>query len=90
MLTPLWQILLKLSPNHRKSTITCDECFTVLEFLSELIDTKVINIDQTNIVSLDRAVHKHMEHCPHCREHHLQRLQELEEMLARLSEGEES
>jgi len=89
MSTPLWQVLLKLTANDLTGLLTCDECFTFLEFLFELASPNVANRDDIRLENLAQAIRKHEQHCPHCQEHHRQRLQEWEAIAARLNKSDE-
>jgi len=89
MSTPLWQVLLTLTSNGLAGLLTCEECFTFLEFVLELASTNVANPDDIRLENLAQAIRKHEQHCPHCQEHHQQRLQEWEAMVARLNKSDE-
>ena len=75
MLLPLWRILLKLG--RPDTTLTCDECFVLLEYLA---DERVQGAD---LKVLYQAARQHLSHCPGCREHHLERMRELEARFGR-------
>ena len=69
MTKPLWQLL-----QEEPSTLTCDECFAVMEYYAELLA-------QGGETLLPEII-KHLDGCPSCRiEHHaaLQRLVSMRE-----------
>jgi len=70
---PLWQVLSVAQPG-RDTTLSCDECFAILELLAEAAAAGA------HAQTLREAVQRHLTHCPDCREHHLRRLYELEAM----------
>ena len=72
MSSDLWQILIKIRNGPSSADLTCDECFTLLDYLVSQISQEAL-LDELYEVAL-----KHWQHCPHCREHHLRRLKELE------------
>lgn len=57
-------------------SLTCDECFAILEYLAD----EAANGADPRI--LREAVRRHLEHCPDCREHHRLRLSALQTRLA--------
>jgi hypothetical protein len=65
MVTPLWQVLLK-----DPSKLTCDECFAVLEYYSELL--------AKGGDALLPEVMEHVRGCPECRFEHREALRRLE------------
>ena len=70
---PIWQLLIIMTEYSEYDSLTCDECFTLLEYLAgEAAKGADIEI-------LQQAIRRHLEHCPGCREHHLARLLEMEE-----------
>jgi hypothetical protein len=68
---PFWQVLVA-ADSGEDVTLTCDECFAILEYLAE--EAAAAADAQT----LQKAAQRHLAHCPDCREHHLRRLRELE------------
>lgn len=60
----LWQLLQK-----EPSTLTCDECFAVMEYYAELL--------ARGGVDLLPEIMKHLEGCPSCRLEHRAALQRL-------------
>jgi len=65
MLRPLWRLLLK-----DPSKLTCDECFAVLEYYSELLAQ-----GGTDFLP---EVMEHLQGCPECRIEHQEALCHLE------------
>lgn len=79
----LWRVLLKLTSRRADATLTCDECFLLLDYLA---DQAANGADADRLL---RTARQHLARCPRCREQHLQRLRELEAELARQAEPED-
>jgi len=69
---PLWQLLAIISRKDSALSLTCDECFTVLEYIASVAARGV------NQQALLTAVNRHHEHCPECWDHHLEKLRQIE------------
>jgi hypothetical protein len=69
----LFEILIRSSLPGNDITLTCDECFVVMEYFADLA-LEDFSLDDIKITLI-----KHINHCPDCREHHLHRLKEMEE-----------
>lgn len=69
----LFEILIRSSMPGNDITLTCDECFVVMEYFADLV------FDDVSLDDIRTTLIKHIKHCPDCREHHLQRLREIEE-----------
>lgn len=83
MTRPLWKTLLSLFPKNNPHTLTCDECFELLEYL---VDTSEHNPDilaKEDLVFLQQVATAHLRQCPHCQEHHLEMLDDMETKLNR-------
>jgi hypothetical protein len=72
---PFWQTLVA-ADSGENIVLTCDECFTILEYLAEEA------AEGADLQTLQKAAQHHLTHCPDCRAHHLKRLIELEAQLA--------
>jgi hypothetical protein len=72
MASALWQVLLKVQSKPNNSALTCDECFTLLDYLMSAI------ISAADATGLRAALKTHWQYCSTCREHHLQMLQHME------------
>lgn len=70
---PLWQILITLKDSGSSTSLTCDECFLVIE---NLADEALAGVNEEDLKS---ALKQHLRYCPECQEHHLRRLNEIEE-----------
>jgi hypothetical protein len=70
MTKPLWQLL-----QEEPSTLSCDECFAVMEYYAELL--------AQGGETLLPEIMNHLEGCPSCRIEHLAALQRL----VRVQEG---
>ena len=68
----LWQVLLKLKPDRPDAALSCDECFTLLDYVAEQL------AGGAAIMDYSQAIRQHLAHCLGCQEHHLQRLNDLE------------
>ncbi len=71
MSDPLWKILLKSKGAERGGTLTCEECFVLVEQLAEQV------LDGADWKSAMQVAQAHLARCPECREHHWRRLSEL-------------
>lgn len=72
---PLFEIF-SLSPTAESDiTLTCDDCFAILDYFVDLV------IDGFTLEEIKKPLLHHMNHCPDCREHYLQRINEIEEQL---------
>ena len=69
---PIWQILTAAAELGSEVTLTCDECFAIME---QLADEAIKGLDSEMI---HHAIRRSIAHCPDCTEHHQQRLAELE------------
>ena len=69
---PIWRILTAAAEPGSEVTLTCDECFAIMEHLAF---EAIKGLDQEMI---HRAIRRSIAHCPDCTEHHKQRLAELE------------
>ncbi len=77
MSRPLWQLLLEVRKDATpQRPFTCDECFTVLEYLAEAFsqETAVAQQDQ-----LHEAIKQHLAVCPDCQMHYQARLEAMEQ-----------
>jgi hypothetical protein len=72
---PLWKVLFKFSQTQPTATVTCEECYMILDYLA---DQAARGADWPGLL---RTAREHMARCPGCREHYLQRLRELETRL---------
>jgi len=54
---PLWQVLSVAQPG-RDTTLSCDECFAILELLAEAAAAGA------HAQTLREAVQRHLTHCP--------------------------
>jgi hypothetical protein len=61
---PLWKLLLE-----NPSDLTCDECFSVMEYYAELLDK--------GSADLLPAVIEHLKGCPRCEVQHREALRHL-------------
>lgn len=73
----LWELLIKLETSEADDTLTCSECFAVLELLAVAVDLGL------EIERLERLLRNHLAHCPGCRDQIAKRLEELENILLR-------
>ena len=78
---PLWQILLNLTSKTHTAALTCDECFSLLEYLTEAADAGRPGQDKADVKELARIARTHLNACPNCREHPLAELHRLEAFL---------
>jgi len=74
MASQLWELLIKVENDTSSDTLTCGECFAVIELLVEGIE---LGVSQERLARLAR---NHLARCPDCQEQIGERLSELEEM----------
>lgn len=72
-LRSLFEIFIRSSKSGKEITLTCDECFLVMEYFVELV------LEGVTLDEIKKPLLKHIAHCPDCEEHHLGRLREMEE-----------
>jgi hypothetical protein len=73
MIRSLFEIFIHSSLPGNEITLTCDECFVVMEFFVDLV------LEDLSLDEIKKPLLRHIDHCPDCREHHFQRLREMEE-----------
>lgn len=61
MARPLWQLLINHADFGRELSLSCDECFTIMDFFA---DQLVSGADPT---SLRPSIKQHLSNCPDCR-----------------------
>ena len=71
MSTQLWKLLIKL---REKESLSCGECFALLELLAQAADLGV------DLYRLKRLTHQHLKLCPDCRETMWEQLWKLEQL----------
>ncbi|MCP5098652.1 MAG: hypothetical protein GY943_24135 [Chloroflexi bacterium] len=69
---PLWQLLVDVVSEKRP--LSCPECFSVLEYLAEIIPRDEQGFDPT---FLAEALSEHLSTCPKCNHYYRQKLAEL-------------
>lgn len=74
MSTPLWYLLIELEQSEGDRTLTCNQCFAIMDLLALALES---GIDREQLLLLAR---RHMAQCPGCRENLLARLEELEQL----------
>ncbi len=67
---PIWQIM--TTAVDPTITLTCDECFAILDHLATLA---IAGADDKD---LKITVHTYLAHCPDCEEYYEQRIEELQ------------
>ncbi len=83
MTRPLWKTLLSLVPKNSNHSLTCDECFELLEYLIETSGSDSapeLNEDRQYLQDIATV---HLQQCPHCQQHHLDMLNDMEAGLKR-------
>ena len=73
---PLWQILLLARNGDEGVTLTCEDCFLILEYLADT-HHKI----ETDADFLRTIAGKHLSCCPDCGQYYQQRLEQLEQKL---------
>jgi len=74
---PLWQLLLLARNASEGVTLSCDDCFLILEYLADTNHKNGADADFLGMIA-----RKHLSCCPDCRQFYLQRLEQLEQSLA--------
>lgn len=81
---PLWRIWLEITGISHLTSLTCAECYAVLEYLA---DADLAGIDHE---TLFQAARQHLADCPDCQEFYRKRLDEWAALQTTAdSEGEE-
>ena len=75
MTRPLWQLLIAAQQTDNPQPLTCAECFTIFEYLSELI------VDEPEQKVVRDLLQQHQSVCPNCRTYYVQKLAEWEQAL---------
>lgn len=70
---PLWQILLLARKENEGVTLSCDDCFLILEYLADTQHKIGADVDFLRMIAS-----KHLSCCPDCNHYYLQRLEQLE------------
>jgi hypothetical protein len=70
----LWEILIELKQPISDRTLTCNQCFAIVDLLSLAIE---LDIDREQLF---RLVQRHLARCPGCREKLLAQLEELDQL----------
>ena len=83
-LRSLFEIFIQSSMPGKDTSLTCDECFAVMEYFVELV-SEGFTLDE-----IKKPLLKHIAHCPDCQEHHLGRLSEMEEQWVQSQNTQES
>jgi len=68
----LWEILIELEQPISDRSLTCNQCFAIVDLLSLAIE---LDIDREQLFCL---VQRHLARCPGCREKLLALLEQLE------------
>jgi hypothetical protein len=60
MARPLWQLLIDFRDSQKAQALSCDECFTILEFYADQLASGV------DPHALQPAIKRNLTHCPDC------------------------
>lgn len=71
----LWELLLKIEKFEPGQTLTCMECFAIIELLVLMVELDI------EVEQLEELVRIHLARCPGCREKIIEQLKELEHFL---------
>ena len=74
-LRPLWRLLLAATNQKEGVTLSCDDCFAILEYLAEMRARVGVSIEL-----LCMLARNHLSCCPDCHKYYLQRLEQLESL----------
>ncbi len=70
----LWELLIEIEKSEDDHSLTCSQCFAILEIIGSAID---LEIDPNRLANLAR---QQMVRCPGCREMLLAQLERLENL----------
>lgn len=68
----LWQVMLETAVPNQNQSLTCGECFQILEYLTDLCG---ICEDKQALIKVAR---KHLHQCPDCQTYYEMQLKRLE------------
>jgi predicted anti-sigma-YlaC factor YlaD len=74
MSSQLWEVMVKLEETRAEESLTCPECFAVIELLAEGAS---LGVEYEQLAALAR---EHLSQCSDCREALLAQLERLENM----------
>ncbi len=74
MPSQLWEVMVKLEATRTRKSLSCPECFAVIELLAE---GAVLGVEYERLAALAR---EHLAQCSDCREALLAQLERLENM----------
>lgn len=74
MSSQLWEVMVKLEATRTRDSLSCPECFAVIELLAEGAS---LGVEYEQLASLAR---EHLSQCSDCREALLGQLERLENM----------
>ncbi|HEY5573092.1 MAG TPA: hypothetical protein VIK64_08790 [Anaerolineales bacterium] len=74
---PFWLVMATANEPGNNVTLTCDECFAILDQLASLA---IAGADDKD---LKIAVRSYLAHCPDCEEYYEERIEKLEAWLTR-------
>jgi hypothetical protein len=75
---PLWQLLLIARADDDERTLTCSDCFSILEYLSSV--AVIAGLEEAELNSLAQS---HMKKCPDCVTYYADLLEKLAQFAAR-------
>ncbi len=61
MTRPLWQLLVGFNEAQKAQKLSCDECFSILEYYAEQLASGA------DPAILQPSIKQHLAHCPNCR-----------------------
>jgi len=70
----LWQVMIRLRESRSKKSLTCPECFAVIELLAEGAS---MGVEYSRLLALAR---EHLSQCSDCREVLLAQIERLENL----------
>ncbi|MCP4424538.1 MAG: hypothetical protein GY803_08615 [Chloroflexi bacterium] len=74
LIRPLWKLLWQTAVPNNDLSLTCADCFAILEYLAD------ISSNHNNRPALLQKARSHLTNCPDCHAYYEKRLQELEAM----------
>ncbi len=72
---PLWRLLMAATSQQEGVTLSCDDCFAIMEYLADMHARIGISLKLLRLMAKN-----HLSCCPDCRQYYRQRLEQLESL----------
>ncbi len=74
---PLWRLLLSFLNERPEREFSCDECFSMLEYLADIGAQNAVGQDHLQLL-----IRRHLSVCPQCSEHYMQVIESMEQLVS--------